>query len=361
MNIIYLAIEAPREGSASYVHVHEIINGLKRHHVDVTLYEPDYSKKPKSPGLMIRLVHALLVQAKLWVNFSRGSILYVRAHYLAYPTALICRLFGIPIIHEVNGLYEDVFVSHPSLEPYRKILVHMQRWQYKSATGVIAVSEQLQEWVNEEGNRHDCAFISNGANVDLFKPDLPCPADAPEKYVVFFGGLTRWHGVPTMLQAATHNDWPSGVSLVVIGDGQESPAVKEAAKQHAHIIFAGRKAYAEIAPYVAHALAGIVMISDPDKRSSKGVFPLKLFETLACGVPAIVSDLPGQADLIREHGCGYVLPMDDAAALAKTIAHIAGNPAEAKEKGETGRAIIVAEHSWQARARQTHSFLTSLI
>ena len=48
--------------------------------------------------------------------------------------------------------------------------------------------------------------------------------------------------------------------------------------------------------------------------------PLKLFETLACGIPAIVSELPGQADLIREGRCGLVIPCNDPTALARAVA-----------------------------------------
>jgi glycosyltransferase involved in cell wall biosynthesis len=78
--------------------------------------------------------------------------------------------------------------------------------------------------------------------------------------------------------------------------------------------------------------------------------PLKLFETLACGIPAIVSELPGQADLIREGRCGLVIPCNDAAALARAVAQIAADPAQAREMGARGAALVRAAHSWHARA-----------
>lgn len=357
MKFVYLTLEAPREGQASYVHVHEIINGLKKQDVEVTLHQPSYTSKPTSPYLVLRLLHALWMQIKIWLTWQRGSVLYVRAHYLAFPSAIIAKLFGIPVFHEINGPYEDVFVTHPSLNKFRVLLIPMQRLQYKWATGLIAVTTELQQWANEEGSRNDCAFISNGANTDLFKPDLPKPADAPDKYVVFFGGLTRWHGVPIMLDAVTSDEWIDEVKLVIIGDGQETPKVTEHAKQTDRIVFMGRKPYKEIAPYVANALAGLVIINNPDSRSSTGVLPLKLYETLACGVPAIVTDLPGQSELVADNDCGIVIPQDNAKALSSAVKTIADDPDAAKNQGQKGATVIEQHHSWYARSVETLCFI----
>lgn len=361
MKIKYLTLEAPREGQASYVHVHEIINGLKNQGAHVELFEPSYTKKTKSPALFLRLMHALCLQARLWLNWQKGSTLYVRAHYLAFPSAVLAWLFSITIIHEINGPYEDVFVTHPSLNRFRRLLIFMQRWQYRKASALIAVTKELQIWANKEGDRSDCAFISNGANIRLFSPSLPKPDNLPDKYVVFFGGLTRWHGVPAMIKAVNSVEWPKDVSLLIIGDGQESEHVKKAAKTNRLIVAMGRIPYKNIAPYVSNALASLIMISDPDKRSSTGVFPLKLFESMAAGVPSIVSELPGQADLIRETKSGLVVPLDDAAELAKSVAYLSLNPDQAALMGETARENAVKDHSWEARARDTYTLITSLL
>ncbi|MCB1562586.1 MAG: glycosyltransferase family 4 protein [Alphaproteobacteria bacterium] len=359
MKIVYLTLEAPREGQASYVHVHEIIDGLEKQGVKVRLYQPPYAAKPVSPNHFMRLLYALWLQCRLWACWERGSVLYVRAHYLAFPSALIARLFRIPVFQEINGPYEDVFVTHPSLKIFRNILIPMQRWQYRVATGLITVTQALQGWANAQGRRTDCTLISNGANTNLFKPGLSRPEDAPKRYVVFFGGLTRWHGVPVMLGAVQSAGWPENVKLVVIGDGQETPSIQEACKDTDRIVFLGKRPYKDVAPYVSNALAGLVIINNPDQRSSTGVLPLKLYETLACGVPAIVTDLPGQADLVRREACGLVIPVDDPSALASAVTRLSVYPQEAEMMGRNGHEAAVRDHSWFARAQQTLAFIKS--
>lgn len=357
MKLAYLTLEAPREGQASYVHVHEIINGLEEQGVDVELYEPSYTGQQTSPRLRRRFLHSLSLQFKMWLKWRRGSALYIRGHYLAFPSAVIANMFKIPIIHEINGPYEDVFVTYEGLGKVKNLLIALQRWQYVKASKLIAVTKELQKWANDEGKRDDCAFISNGANVDIFKPADPNnnnrPDDVPDKYVVFFGGLTKWHGVTVMLEAIKSENWPKDIKLVVIGKGHESVRMSEAAKHNDNVIYMGKRPYKEVAIYVAHALASIIMISNPDKRSTTGVFPLKLFETLACGAPAIVSDLPGQADFVRYHNCGEIVPVDDSERLINAIKNIAQNPDKSKEMGIKGREVVVKEHSWYKRSEDT--------
>jgi glycosyltransferase involved in cell wall biosynthesis len=229
-------------------------------------------------------------------------------------------------------------------------------------TGLIAVTKELQNWVNEEGQRQDCAFVSNGANTHLYKPGLPRPSDAPtSRYVLFFGGLTRWHGIETMLEAIQDANWPDDVQLVIIGKGQETPQVQQTAAQTKRFCYLGHKPYQEVAAYVSNALAGLVMISNPNKRSATGILPLKLFETLSCGIPALVSDLPGQADLVRAHQCGSVITTDDPQGLAKAVAALSQTPLKTREMGKNGREVVCKKYSWEICAQETLAFIQKIL
>ena len=358
MRLTYLTPEAPREGQASYVHVHEIIAGLKRRGWDVELYQPSYTANPVSPGLVPRLISCLWMQVLMWMRWRRGSVLYIRAHYMAFPSAFIAHILKIPVFHEINGPYEDVFVTYPSLSRVRNILIPLQRWQFKRATALIAVTKDLCNWVSQESGGRPVSLIPNGANTTVFRPGLARPADAPnDDYAVFFGGLARWHGVPDMIAAAENPQWPAGVKLLVIGEGQCSDMLREAAARNKHIVALGRKPYRDVPAYVAGALAGLVPIGNPGKRSETGLMPLKLFETMACGIPVIVTDFPGQADLVRENDCGVVIPPGDSVALAQAVARLAADKKTAQAMGERGFNIVEKEHSWDVRAAETDNYI----
>jgi len=361
MNLIYLTLEAARNGQAAYTHIHEIIAGLKKRGWSIDLYQPSYAFKEKSPPLILRLFHSLWVQIRLWSRYKRGSIIYVRAHYLAFPTALIASALRIPVVHEINGPYEDVFVTYPSLRALKNILICIMKNQYKLGDILITVTDQLASWAQAESGKKPYV-VPNAANPDIFHPKAVKHSDdhLPRTYALFYGGLTGWHGIPVILRAFESPEWPKDVHLVFIGEGPEKQQIINAAAKNPGIHYLGKKNYTDIPSYIVGAVCGLVAMSNPSGRSSTGLYPLKLFETLACGVPVIVTDFPGQADLVRDGHCGIVIQDGDHEALAKAVSFFATNDDEQKHMGDNGANLIREHHSWDARAAQTHDILMTL-
>jgi glycosyltransferase involved in cell wall biosynthesis len=359
--ILYLSLEAPREGVASFVHVTEIIEGLRRHGWSVDLIAPRYSGAWVRPSLFGRLLEYVRMELGVLTRLPQSDLIYIRNHFLALPVALGAWLLRRPVIHEVNGPYTDAFVTYAGARPFRRFLSWMQRLQYRKASGLIAVTSGLADWLKKQGGRCPIATISNGANIELFRPGAIARIQLPKPYAVFVGGLARWHGVPTMLSAAQDPAWPAGVHLVIVGDGQERGMVDEAVARCSHIVGVGRIPYAEVPGIIAGSLCALVPISDPGGRSQTGLAPIKLFEALACGKPVIVSDLPGLAEPVETAGCGKVFPSGNSEALATAVADLAAFPETADEMGRRGLQWVLAAHSWEHRARQTDLFLRQFL
>ena len=123
----------------------------------------------------------------------------------------------------------------------------------------------------------------------------------------------------------------------------------------------GYRPHQQIPELVAGAIAGLIPITNPRGRSSTGISPLKLYETLACGIAAVVTDLPGQAEVVRAGACGVVIPCDDAAALAGAVAQLAADPTAAREMGRRGAEFVRREHSWAARAAEIDRVLRAAL
>ena len=124
-----------------------------------------------------------------------------------------------------------------------------------------------------------------------------------------------------MLDALRHPNWPAGVQLLVIGAGAQQHLVQQAVQAGLPVRWLGYRPHEQIPELIAGAIAGLIPITNPRGRSSTGVSPLKLYETLACGIPVIATDLPGQAEVVRAGNCGIVIPCDDAAALPPRWQH----------------------------------------
>ena len=362
---LYLALEAPREGQASYAHIHEIIAGLTRRGWAVELFAPSYSGRWKRPSLPLRLVEYLRIQWRLMRAFEDGQAVYVRSHFLAFPVSLWARLRGAPIVHEINGPYEDVAIAYRWATPLAGIIKWMWRTQFQWADRLITVTPQLADWVRDQRVTTPVGVVPNGANTDLFHPGAHCPAEVqallPDRYAVFFGGLARWQGIPTMLSAKLSPKWPDGVALVIVGDGAERDAVVAAALADPTIHYLDRQPYRTLPGIVAGSLCGLVPKNAGGDRAGTGLYPLKVFETLACGVPAVVSDFPGQADLVRDNDCGLAVPAENPDALAAAVAEIAADPKTAQAMGARGRTAIAAAHSWDIRGGMTGDILDNML
>ncbi|MEM2676047.1 MAG: glycosyltransferase family 4 protein [Candidatus Bathyarchaeia archaeon] len=355
--IVYLCLEGTQEGQASYTHVHEIINGLRNRGWEVILYQPEYSSESK-PGPFKRLVKQLIIQLKLW-KMKQVDVLYIRAHFAAWPTALWAWLRQIPVVQEVNGPYQDLFLAWPVTRFFSWIFKLLLRTQWHWANAIIAVTPQLAAWVQQESRNSQVYVIPNGVNTTIFNPNASSKLPLPEKYIVFFGALAPWQGIETMLRAVQQPEWPSGVKLVIVGDGTMRTQVERAANDK--IIYLGKVPYKEMPGIIARSIGGLSPQNCLGGRSQTGLFPLKVFETLACGVPVIVTDFPGQADLVKEGQCGLIIPPEDPAALARAVACLYLNPLKRFKMGKRGREFVEMNHSWDLRAAETDRVLRNIL
>lgn len=359
--LAYLCLQTTREGQASYAHVHEIIKGLRKRGWRVNLYEPVYAASNRSPNPLQRILEFVQTQWRLW-NTGRPDILYVRMHFATWPTALWARLRGIPIVQEVNGPYEDLFVAWPFTRRFAWLFKWLMKDQLRQADVIIAVTPQLAEWSRVEGGKKTYV-ISNGANTEMFQPNAqPDPElNLPPEYVVFFGALAPWQGIDAMLSAVKDPYWPQNVKLVIVGDGIARSKVKSTAAHSSLLWYLGPQPYSRMPGIVAASLAALVPTTDPMGRSRKGLAPLKLFESLACGVPVIVSDLPGMAELVRENKCGLVIPPNDPKALAQAVNYLYRHPEQRSRMGTKGRELVVYDHSWDKKAEDTANVLKEIL
>lgn len=357
IHVLYVCLERLAPGGAAVTHVIEICEGLRRRGFVVELAARGGAAGGRETGRLRRYADVLLAAA---FSLRRADVVYVRSHFAAWPVAVAAALLRRPIVHEVNGVFADAFVTHPRFARLRRLLSGAQGWQYRKASALVAVTPGLAAWARRGAGHDRVRFIGNAANTAVFRPDGE-RSRRERPYVLFFGGLTRWHGVDTMLGALTRPDWPQGLELVIAGPIVDESLRASVDAAPAGAVYLGLRPQAELPPLIRGAVAALVPISDPAGRSATGVLPLKLFEALACGVPAIVTDLPGQAELVREGDCGLVVPVDDPAALAAAVARLAADPDEAGRLGARGARLVAERHSWDAAAALTADLIENVV
>ena len=79
--------------------------------------------------------------------------------------------------------------------------------------------------------------------------------------------------------------------------------------------------------------------------------PLSLLEAAACGRPLIATDVPGCRVIARPDVNGFLVPLEDAEALADAIARLADDPELRRRFGAASREMVEREFSSQRIGR----------
>lgn len=350
MRVAYLSLQAVAQGQDSWAAVNEIITSWEQAGWTVDRWFPEYPDGA-DPGTIGRLREMGRLQRALGHELHRYDALYVRGHPMACSASRRAVRAGVPVFQECNGTYEDLFIAWPATRLGRPLFEHMQRTQYREARLVFCGTEPQHRWLNAETG-HDRVILSpNGANVELFTPAAPKREGLPERYALFFGQFAPWQGVEVLVAAKRSAQWPAGVDLVFVGAGVRGPVVRGAANHDPGIHFLGRLPYEELAGVIAHSLAS-TSPQFTEERGPQGFSALKVYESMACGVPVIGSDYPGVADVIERYDAGIVVTPGDAEELARAVAILAADESEARRMGANGRAAVEREATWAARAQQ---------
>jgi len=212
-------------------------------------------------------------------------------------------------------------------------------------------------------------FVKAAVNLDLFRPDPAAGRKVREQFgldgavtVGYVGSFLDWHGVDDLLDAAEIIKRESeGVEFLLVGPRTEA-VVKSAVDRGLGdmVRFVGPVPYDQVPSYVnaCDILVAPYNILHTSSRRSKGIgSPLKVLEYMACGKPAIGSDLPQVADLIQNGKTGLLFPQGDSRALADSIMSLVDDLSYRQRLGSQALASVGSVYSWPTLAAQIGSIL----
>lgn len=215
---------------------------------------------------------------------------------------------------------------------------------------VIASSRELAERMR--GLSSNVLEAPNVADTELFSTALENgPVDAevaalPEPRIVFTGAITQTKLDLQLLAglARLRPDWSLAL-IGPVGAGDPGTDVSElAGLDNVHLL--GPRRYVDLPDALRGAAAGLIPYQRNELTAS--VFPMKVYEYLAAGLPVVATPLPA---LAGTPGIEFAsTPGETAANLDRLIADDAPEPRAA-------RARLASGHSWEARLAEIASAL----
>lgn len=383
MKIIYISSEDMRKEGGGKTHFFEVARNLVTLGNELLILLPGYRPRDKKNyGLNVRYVPTLKKSPLSYLLYEivgffylafyilkfRPDAIYLRQGLFEVFTPILARLFRVPYVIEKNGIMEDELRSRRFAEITIKLLRAAEEVNFHLSNKIICVTEGIRREIARRYrvDESKLVVIPNGANIDLFRPldkrecrrKLRLEEDA--FYVGFVGSFAPWQGLETLIEAAKQvkEQGYSQIKYILVGDGEQEPILRQKAQKYnleQVIQFTGRVAYEQVVNYINCFDVCYICIKEMFHS------PLKLYEYLACGRPAIASRVDGVREVIEEGQCGYLSKAGDAEELAKRIIQSYQEREALQEMGLRGRRLVEDKYTWRATAERVAEVLDEVI
>lgn len=244
-------------------------------------------------------------------------------------------------------------------------------WQWllpRLAAGVTVNTRFLAGRMRAAGVER-VAYVPNGVDTTRFKRP-PAPAIAAlraalgldgRRVVGYAGTLAlQNHPVDLLLDAfARSATGMPDTALLLIGGGEDLPLLRErvdALGLSDRVYFTGHVPQQSVAGYLALSDISADPVCDNDVARARS--PLKIFESMALGVPVVTGDVGDRATLLDSGRAGVLVAPGDAEALAGGIKDALADTSRLAALSEAGRGHV-RRYEWSALAARWEQVYSS--
>ena len=245
--------------------------------------------------------------------------------------ALICRLTGRKVfVSDLGGGGWDI-----------SGYISTDRWYH----GHLHIS-QYSRFVSGQTDHLRARVIYGGVDISKFSPDPSVPKNGN---VLFVGRLLPHKGVDDLVKAV-----PNDMNLTIIGQPYDQRFFEElkilargkrVTFHHdcddAALVDAYRRALCVVLPSVYRTASG-------QESKVPELLGQTLLEGMACGTPAICTNVASMPELVEDGVTGLVVPPNSPDALRDAISSLRTHANQTQRMGEASRLRVLERFTWPA-------------
>ena len=245
----------------------------------------------------------------------------------------------VPLVLSSHG---ETFADDHRVFDHSRLLRLGLRRACRKASAVTGCSSVVTDDLRLRFGAKDPVVVPNGVDLDECRAEPASPGfDASVPTVFAIGRIERIKGFDLLLRAFARADLPSGVRLVVAGDGGALPSLRALASElgvGARTDFPGRLERAQVAASMAAATVNVV----PSRVEAFGIVVLEAWRS---GRPLIATNRGGPGTLVTDGVDGLLVDPDDTDAFPRTLERVVSDPELALRLAAAG-AQTVRRYTW---------------
>ncbi len=271
---------------------------------------------------------------------------------------------GVPFVYELRAFWEDAAVDQnkTSARSLRyRLSQKLEDYVVHRADAVVGISQSiLDELKKRKTDSAKLFHVPNGVDTEKFFPvsrDEKLAAKlglGGEPVLGFIGSLYRWEGVAWLVRAVVElRRRGTSCKLLIVGDGEEMPAVREAVRDlnaEEFIQILGRVPHDEIERY--YSVVDVLVYPRHSIRLTELVTPLKPLEAMALGKAILGSDVGGIRELVQPEKTGVLYRADNAEDFCAQAKRLLSETSLQRRLGEQAREFILREKDWNVLAQR---------
>lgn len=314
------------------------------------------------PRILIPVIpyYMLFVVRRQIKNFD---IIHMHEHrtLLAIFAHLYARKYGIPYVVQSHGSVLPIFANQRLKKLFDII------WGYKilkDAAKVIALTKKESEQYKRMGiNEDKIEIVPNGINLSDYE-NLPKKGEFRKKYsisndkkiILSLGRIHKIKGIDLLINAFAEMKRTDEMVLVIVGPGSDFLLTLKKQVKTLQI----KDSVLFIPPlYGEDKLEAYVDADVYVLPSRYETFPVTVLEVCACGIPVVMTDRCGIANLVDKK-IGLVVKYDKNM-LKETILKFISDDELRKKFGNEGRRFIKESFTWKKAVDKLEEIYSELV
>jgi len=320
----------------------------------------------RRPGLREAVI-ARLIRNRILEVAKNEPVDLIHAHSPALcglGALQAARSKGIPFVYELRAFWEDAAVDQnkTSTRSLRyRLSQKLEDYVVHRADAVVGISQAILDELKKRKTDPTKLFhVPNGVDTEKFSPvsrDEKLAAKlglGSEPVLGFIGSLYRWEGVAWLVRAVAElRRRGTACKLLIVGDGEEMPAVRETVRDlnaGEFIQILGRVPHDEIERY--YSVADVLVYPRHSIRLTELVTPLKPLEAMALGKAILGSDVGGIRELVQPEKTGVLYRADSVEDFCAQAKRLLSETSLQRRLGEQAREFILREKDWNVLAQR---------